>query len=1360
MAVLFPLRLFLGVGLLVLMQLTAAHAQITTPQNANGSSIILNQPVDITTTATGTTGYNLWAQNSGTISSTTNSIVLSSQNSSAIVAQSGGQITLDGTGGTFTISTANTNTNGAVFVTGASSVNLTGATVTASTASLVTFYGARAMSGGQLTLTNSTLNLTGNPLASSGTGPVAISIEGSGTSSILNNMNVNVSTSTNGQSLVGIQAINGATMTGDTINIGITSGGGTGSKVGLKSDGANTQVTLSNVTITGNAINTGSQIVTGAQALSGGHLTINGGTISGAGIVTGLSSNITGSLLVANNVSVSSSRASSLTLVTAANGGTLTMNGGSIVTNTASGSIAVQSLVANSIVNLTNTAVTLSFGSTGATGGYALDAYGPSTINASGAIINATSGSATSRAIGATFEQSGGRINVTNGSSITVTGGTASTLASYGVLVNGTNNIFTGSDSSITTNRFSPTGGMGVTAIQAQNGGTALLVNMTITANGTGSIGAAAVGAGSQITTSAGTSITTTGTTGYGFAVQNGAIILATDSVVQTQGAGANALLLSGAGSTNTATITNTTLSSIGAAAISALTGTANVSLLGAAATVTGNGVWLDVASAATANVTVGNGATINGSATTASGGVSNVALNSGAVWNIAGNSSLTSLAFDAGILRYTGVATLVSANPLQLNAGGGTIDTNGFDALLSQSINGSGKLTKTGSGVLTLSADEAYTGGTTISGGTLKLGNGGASGSVVGDILNNAALAFNRSDIYTYTGVISGSGSLEQIGPGTLILTNIHTFTGPITVTSGQLAVGDETHPGAALTGGGLVTVSAGAIFGGYGSVTGNVINNGTLAIGAAIDALAGGGLANFRIIGDLTNNELIQIGNDNAVGNRLTIIGNYVAHSSMAMNTVLNGDGSPSDLFVISGAGHTASGITGITIKNVGGLGSFTDGNGIAVVSATGGATTQTSAFFLSSPVVAGPYEYSLYRGARDGSDLNGWYLRNDNPNPPAPPTPPSPPSPPSPPTPPLIPDYRQEVSLYLTVQSQAQIYGRELLGSLHERSGDISESSVAPTYEERQVACGTPLQKRTCTVRVPVVAGGAKTWFPGGWGRVIGEHGSFSNGGGLYTHGGAAFDYDIYALQAGFDLMRHESANGSVDKTGIYVAIGQIDSDVTHFNGARVGRNTIDAYSVGAYWTHFDTAGWYIDAVVQATRYEDDSRSSRGFRMKTDGYGLAASFEGGYALQLGQGFVVEPQAQLVYQHVSFDDSSDSGASVYFKDANSLAGRIGVRLKKDWVLDNVSKPHVLTTWLRANIWHEFMGDNKMSFSSLDGPVNFTSDLGGSWAEIQAGVRSHVTDAVSVFASGGYQVGFTGDRHAYSGKLGLRIDW
>jgi len=683
---------------------------------------------------------------------------------------------------------------------------------------------------------------------------------------------------------------------------------------------------------------------------------------------------------------------------------------------------------------------------------------------------------------------------------------------------------------------------------------------------------------------------------------------------------------------------------------------------------------------------------------------------------------------FVGGTLRMDQAGTTYAQDFTLANMASSTIDQNGnhsiFSGIFSDALAGSpGNITIDNSasgGSVTFSAINTYTGTTTLKGGVLSISQnanlGDAIANVVfdgGTLLTTASFISDRQIELASTGTImvapdttlalttgvSGTGSWTKAGAGTLVLTADNTYTGLTTVSGGVLAIGNSDSPGATLSGGGGVLVEAGAILGGYGSVTGTVSNGGTIAAGSALNSFSGGPFGNF------------------------TVIGNYTGLGNLAIRTQLNADDSPSDQLVISGADHTTSGLTNIIVTNAGGLGSFTVGNGIRVVATADGATTGAGSFALGAPAVAGPYEYSLYHGALDGSDPNSWYLRNDRPNSPTP----------------LIADYRSEVSLYSTAQSQAQVYGRALLDTLHERSGEL---------DSRVITTG---QQASTDVNSGYV----------GWGRFIGQHNSRSNGAGIYSRDGAAFDQDIYAFQFGMDLMRREHADGSRDHAGIYAAVGQSKADVTHYTGAHAGRNTLDAYTAGAYWTHYGAKGWYVDAVTQATQYSADLHSSRGFQLKTDGYGLAASLEAGYGFKFGNGLVIEPQAQIVYQHISFDNGSDSAARVWFDDANSLAGRIGMRVRKDWTLNESDKnPRILTTWARANLWHEFLGDNKVSFSSLNGPVAFSSDMGGSWMELQVGVSTQLSASSSIFASGSYQLGLSGDQHAYNGKVGLRINW
>ena len=157
--------------------------------------------------------------------------------------------------------------------------------------------------------------------------------------------------------------------------------------------------------------------------------------------------------------------------------------------------------------------------------------------------------------------------------------------------------------------------------------------------------------------------------------------------------------------------------------------------------------------------------------------------------------------AFDTLQFSTTGyVLNAGAGGQLQLAglSGTGTINTdNGVVATINAPIvNGSSQsLTKVGGGTLILTAANTYTGGTTISGGTLQLGNGGTTGSIVGNVTDNGVLAVNRSDAVTFAGVISGTGAFNQIGSGTTTLNGINTYTGATTVSAGSLAIADRQH-------------------------------------------------------------------------------------------------------------------------------------------------------------------------------------------------------------------------------------------------------------------------------------------------------------------------------------------------------------------------------------------------------------------------------------------------------------------------------------------------------------------------------------------------------------------------------------
>ncbi|MCF5935981.1 autotransporter-associated beta strand repeat-containing protein, partial [Xanthomonas perforans] len=105
-------------------------------------------------------------------------------------------------------------------------------------------------------------------------------------------------------------------------------------------------------------------------------------------------------------------------------------------------------------------------------------------------------------------------------------------------------------------------------------------------------------------------------------------------------------------------------------------------------------------------------------------------------------------------------------------------------DGVFNGSITGTGTVVKDGAGALLLNGANGYTGGTSIVAGTLI----GDTASVQGDITNNAALVFNQTTGGVYAGAVSGTGSLEKTGSGVLQLLGANTYTGGTVISAGSL--------------------------------------------------------------------------------------------------------------------------------------------------------------------------------------------------------------------------------------------------------------------------------------------------------------------------------------------------------------------------------------------------------------------------------------------------------------------------------------------------------------------------------------------------------------------------------------------
>ena len=351
-----------------------------------------------------------------------------------------------------------------------------------------------------------------------------------------------------------------------------------------------------------------------------------------------------------------------------------------------------------------------------------------------------------------------------------------------------------------------------------------------------------------------------------------------------------------------------------------------------------------------TAGFTVGtdaaSGFTGAGGLTVTGGGVFNLLANSpySGATTIQPGSSLALLGAGAvanssrvianGTFNISGV-TPAGAN-IQSLAGSGTVAlgaknltiTNAND-VFSGVISGTGGLTVSG-GTQTLSGANTYTGGTTISAGTLQLGNGGTSGTILGDVTNNATLAFNRSDTVNFNGVISGTGAVNQVGSGTTFLNAANTYSGPTSVTGGSL------------------------------SVNGSIANS-------SVTVRSGGTLAGNGTVGATT----VQSGGIVAPGNSMGTIhinGAFTQAPGSVYQVQVNPNTNASDLIAVAGTATLQPGAGLNVIKDV--PGSYRPGVVYTVLSASGGLT---GTYTLSGDTTLA----SAFLGLRDTYDANNVYL-----------------------------------------------------------------------------------------------------------------------------------------------------------------------------------------------------------------------------------------------------------------------------------------------------------------------------------------------------------------------------------------------
>ena len=347
------------------------------------------------------------------------------------------------------------------------------------------------------------------------------------------------------------------------------------------------------------------------------------------------------------------------------------------------------------------------------------------------------------------------------------------------------------------------------------------------------------------------------------------------------------------------------------------------------------------------------------------------IALGSGVLTTTSSsNATLASAITGAGSLVKQGTGTLILTGSNTYSGGTtvgagllqGTTDslqgsiTNNAAVAFSQSgagiyagnMSGSGGLAVSGGGTVILTGNNSYTGGTTVTGATLQIGNGGTSGSLAGNIVNNGAVVFNANVVGSYGGVMSGTGSFTMLG-GNLTVTGANTYSGGTTVSGGVLQGTITSLPG-------NITNNSAVVFTGSGTYAGVMSGTGILGVNATGTLTLAG--ANTYSGGTLVSGGILQ-------GTTTSLQGNITNNAAVSFNQA----GAGTYAGIMSGSG-------GLTVQGGGtviltGNNSYSGGTTVSGGSTLQGNSTSLQGNILNNAsVVFNQTGTGTYAGVMSGS------------------------------------------------------------------------------------------------------------------------------------------------------------------------------------------------------------------------------------------------------------------------------------------------------------------------------------------------------------------------------------------------------
>ena len=160
-------------------------------------------------------------------------------------------------------------------------------------------------------------------------------------------------------------------------------------------------------------------------------------------------------------------------------------------------------------------------------------------------------------------------------------------------------------------------------------------------------------------------------------------------------------------------------------------------------------------------------------------------------------------------------------------------------------------------------------------------------------------------------------------------------------------------------------------------------------------------------------------------------------------------------------------------------------------------------------------------------------------------------------------------------------------------------------------------------------------------------------------------------------------------------------------------------------------------------------------------TDGWGFLASLEGGYPIPIGfwPRLVLEPQAQIIWQHVGFGQEFDGIDPIGLGSTSGWTGRVGL-LAQSTIVTNSGQ--VWQPYVRANLWHDWDANAGTTF--YPSPIQVPLLEAATRLEFAGGGTVKINTNWSFFGQAGYQFAVASSnnirRNGFTGDFGLRYTW